>query len=352
LSLQTTMKTYTVKEKAKVIYNTVVDVFDWNKTSDCVTPLDLVRKQFEGVSSQGKICIPGAGIGTYVLVALEKGFLPENITAVEIDPMYYELGSGMFSRLGVNYVHTDFLTWEPNMKFDVVIGNPPYQETSGSGRKDQASNLWTKFWIKSLELCGDDGYVSLITPTSWLSPSANLKGCYKYQGHSRLWDVFNSYTSVAQVTDVGTFFKGVGSSFGVVGVNKNGNKGLSFVEGYDTSLGFLPKSNTQEVINKLGGSTTLGSEFKVSQTPGSGWRVSVPLTRKVTENSIEILQGEELPSSGSLKPGLYLYVYVSSEAEATSVKGTLIPCVDLLNTYCRWSGFMNIKIFTMISHSK
>ena len=239
-----------------------------------------------------------------------------------------------------------------SMKFDVVIGNPPYQETSGSGRKDQASNLWTKFWIKSLELCGDDGYVSLITPTSWLSPSANLKGCYKYQGHSRLWDVFDSYTSVAQVTDVGTFFKGVGSSFGVVGVNKKGSKGLSFVEGYDTSLGFLPKSNTQEVINKLGGSTTLGSEFKVSQTPGSGWRVSVPLTRKVTENSIEILQGEELPSSGSLKPGLYLYVYVSSEAEATSVKGTLIPCVDLLNTYCRWSGFMNIKIFTMISHIK
>jgi len=239
-----------------------------------------------------------------------------------------------------------------SMKFDVVIGNPPYQETSGSGRKDQASNLWTKFWIKSLELCGDDGYVSLITPTSWLSPSANLKGCYKYQGHSRLWDVFDSYTSVAQVTDVGTFFKGVGSSFGVVGVNKNGNKGLSFVEGYDTSLGFLPKSNTQEVINKLGGPTTLGSEFKVSQTPGSGWRVSVPLTRKVAENSIEILQGEELPSSGSLKPGLYLYVYVSSEAEATSVKGTLIPCMDLLNTYCRWSGFMNIKIFTMISHNK
>ncbi len=62
------------------------------------------------------------------------------------------------------------------MQFDVTIGNPPFQETTAEGRKDQASNLWSKFWVKALQLTKDDGIVSLISPTSWLSPSAYLMG--------------------------------------------------------------------------------------------------------------------------------------------------------------------------------
>ena len=161
------MKTYTTSERTKVIYNTVVDVFNWNKSSDRITPLDFVRKQFEDVPVQGTICIPGAGIGTYVLVALEKGFLPENITAVEIDPMYYELGSGMFKLpFGVNYVHTDFLTWEPNMKFDVVIGNPPYQSPKNVNGAKSPQPLWRKFLVKSSDLIEDGGYIYLLVPSS------------------------------------------------------------------------------------------------------------------------------------------------------------------------------------------
>jgi hypothetical protein len=135
-------------------------------------------------------------------------------------------------------------------------------------------------------------------------------------------------------------------------VSKGGKQGLSFVEGYDSSLGFLPKSNIEEVIGKIGGSVTLGSVFKINQNHDSGWRVSVPLTRKVTEESIEILQGEELPTKGSPKPGLYAYVHVSSESDAISVKKAILPCVDILNVHCRWSGFMNIKIFTMVNYNE
>jgi len=197
LSLQTTMKTYTVKEKAKVIYNTVVDVFNWNRTSDCVTPLDLVRKQFEGVLPQGKICIPGAGIGTYVLIALEKGFLPENITAVELDSMYYELGSGMFNRLGVNYVHTDFLTWEPNMKFDVVIGNPPYQRSREV--RNVGTPLWPDFIEKGIDLVKDKGLVSLVVPFTWMQKNAR----------SKAWKLIKQNNLIALDPNVDWAFPGV-----------------------------------------------------------------------------------------------------------------------------------------------
>jgi len=152
------MKTYTMTERATVIYNTVLDVFNWNQTSDCVTPLELAQSQFQGVPTTGELCIPGAGIGTYVIAALQAGFSPEKITAVEIDPMYFELGSGMFKRLGVNYVHTDFLTWEPNMKFDVVVGNPPFQNGGNSA-------FYTMFFRRTGELLKPGGYFSLVSPS-------------------------------------------------------------------------------------------------------------------------------------------------------------------------------------------
>jgi hypothetical protein len=236
------------------------------------------------------------------------------------------------------------------MKFDVIVGNPPFQEVTEKGRKDQASNLWTKFWVKSLELAKDDGVVSLITPTSWLSPSANLKGIYKYLGKNRLWNVFDSFTSCAQVEGVETYFKGVGSSFGIVTVDKGGSEGLSFKEGYSTELGFLPKSGVDEVLESLGGTSTLEQHFSISQDCGSGLRVSVPLTRKVTLESVEVLHDGEKPTKGSANPGLYLYVGVKSDEEAEKVKNTIVGNAAILNTHCRWSGFMNIKVCKMLNY--
>ena len=344
--------TYTVVERANRIYNGVLDIFDYNTSNDVTTPLSLAREQVRQIPGRsGNVLIPGAGIGTYVLACLLEGFTPEQITAIECDRAYSRLGFGIFTRFGVTYLTTDYLTFNPDMKFDVIVGNPPFQETTEKGRKDQASNLWSKFWIKSLELAKDDGYVSLITPTSWMSPSANLRGNYKFLGKNRLWDVFSSYSSVAQVTGVADYFKGIGSSFGVVTVNKGGQEGLTFQEGYSSSLGFLPKSGVEEVMIKMGSESTLENHFSVNQDCSSGWRVSVPITRKVTAQSIEILKDNEIPVSGSAKPGLYLYTHVSSEKEAIDVRRTILNCTDILNTHCRWSGFMSIKAFKMLNYT-
>ncbi len=48
-------------------------------------------------------------------------------------------------------------------KFDVVMGNPPYQP----------SQLWEKFIKYALTILKDDGYLTFVVPTSWTSPTSD-----------------------------------------------------------------------------------------------------------------------------------------------------------------------------------
>lgn len=71
------------------------------------------------------------------------------------------------------YIKGNFLTEEFNgMKFDVVIGNPPYQKPKGDNRLGSRgdSSLWDKFLVKSMDLTKDDGHLALIHPNSWRKP--------------------------------------------------------------------------------------------------------------------------------------------------------------------------------------
>ena len=74
----------------------------------------------------------------------------------------------------VNVFRKDFLIEEFNMKFDVVIGNPPYQKTQESkGKRGGGDTLWDKFVIKSLnDVIKDGGYLCFIHPTLWRKPQS------------------------------------------------------------------------------------------------------------------------------------------------------------------------------------
>jgi hypothetical protein len=56
------------------------------------------------------------------------------------------------------------LPFEVSMKFDVVIGNPPYQDSSSAAKNVK---LWPRFVAHSIESLKDGGFISLITPDSW-----------------------------------------------------------------------------------------------------------------------------------------------------------------------------------------
>lgn len=65
-----------------------------------------------------------------------------------------------------------FLTLGGTMKFDVIIGNPPYQKSSADSRMGSrgVSELWPEFVNKALSLLKDDGYFGFVHPNSWRKP--------------------------------------------------------------------------------------------------------------------------------------------------------------------------------------
>ena len=90
------------------------------------------------------------------------------------------------------------------MKFDVVLGNPPYQEMSQTGgRGSKRNNLYSKFMELAMDvLLYDGGYLVFITPRGWMtSGSKNTR-------------FFSERTAIfVDVNGADPYFKGIGSSF-------------------------------------------------------------------------------------------------------------------------------------------
>lgn len=87
------------------------------------------------------------------------------------------------------------------MQFDVIVGNPPYQNSSNS----RSEALWLKFILKSSKISDK---VLFITPTTWCNLS-------EASHSSRLFNIFKSRLSYANISNniKENYFKGIGSTF-------------------------------------------------------------------------------------------------------------------------------------------
>jgi 16S rRNA G966 N2-methylase RsmD len=161
--------------------------FKWKmnpSSGEVYTPIELVCKILDKIPEEvwenptSTFLDPCMGKGTFLLEIVRRlvyiyGYTEEDaksrVYGYDIRVKYVN----HLTRRGFkNTRHKDFLNEIINMKFDVVLGNPPYQLKVGPNKTE---SLWNKFVKKSFQVCKENGYVSLIHPNGW----RNIDGKYK-----------------------------------------------------------------------------------------------------------------------------------------------------------------------------
>lgn len=129
----------------------------------------------------------------------------------------------------INTVCADFLEWQPDMQFDVIVGNPPYNNAGKvkGQRQTSGTSLWLQFLRKTPQLLREGGWCSLLVPAA--VGNTNSQG-WKALGECRIESID---------TGLASFFK-VGTSISCVTFSKNSPESGHLVNGVFVERSSLP----------------------------------------------------------------------------------------------------------------
>jgi hypothetical protein len=171
------------------------------------TPINLVNDMINIIDKNfwkttPKILEPCCGKGNFILALFDilyeyleniykspyetcKVIIEECLYYIDISPLNVFITTELLkchvqSYCGLEYVDFEFnkrigdsLTMELNEKFDLIIGNPPYQNSCGN--KGKGNTLWDKFVDKSLnEWIIKKGLLSFVHPNAWRQIDNNI----------------------------------------------------------------------------------------------------------------------------------------------------------------------------------
>lgn len=128
--------------------------------------------------------------------------------ASDIECKYVLLPSGVSAEGSV-------MVMEPETKFDIVIGNPPYQASGGTGNP-----IWQDFVQLALNALADGGKLAMIHPPAWRSVGrTNSKAMAEVRESLKSLDML--YLSMTSKRDCGKVFEGKTTPFDVYVAQKS-----------------------------------------------------------------------------------------------------------------------------------
>ena len=108
-----------------------------------------------------------------------------------------------------NILHMDYLNYMPDISFDIIIGNPPFNfngikkvpTNSKNCKKNDGQTIWIEFIKHSINLLKKNGYLNMFIPSIWLKPDKEKTYYYLLQYNIKYLNCFSN-------TETNQIFKG------------------------------------------------------------------------------------------------------------------------------------------------
>jgi len=117
---------------------------------------------------------PSCGSGEYI-TALHNRFPYLDITGIEYNETIYE-SIIQLNNENIKIINMDYLLYNTNTKYDLIIGNPPYYVMKKQNVNkcyhnyfEGRPNIFILFIIKSIQLLNDNGILSFVLPNNFLN---------------------------------------------------------------------------------------------------------------------------------------------------------------------------------------
>ena len=134
-------------------------------------PEELIAELISTINKESEVLLVDAGC-VIALSLIENGHNPDKIFVAEgFGGLYKTVVEKASQRYGFHHIGLSVNKVPSIMKFDYVLGNPPFQSEKGGGslRGSTSAALWFQIVVNSLELLKPGGEIKFITPTPLFS---------------------------------------------------------------------------------------------------------------------------------------------------------------------------------------
>jgi len=232
-----------------------------------ITPQIIIKKLFDSIIKY----ISGNGINIQTILEPSCGtceivnycdrlFNGIHIDAIEFNNKIFDRIKELNFKNKVSIIHKDFMDFDSSIKYDLIVGNPPYfvlekgykiskkMEPYICGRP----NMFGLFIIQSIFMIAPNGIIAFIIPKSFLN------SVY----YSKIRNYIKETCKIIEIIDFekdNKFIDTQQSTFGIILKKESNNKIISIDCGYSIKIGdnFMFTNDSESLKKIFEGSTTL-----------------------------------------------------------------------------------------------